>query len=45
MPRKSAARLSIVSQVMTDEEILNEEWILSTLTKTIGKAGELCSLE
>lgn len=29
---------------MSDKEILNEEWTLSTLYKTIGKTGKLCSL-
>lgn len=31
--------------MVTNEEILNEEWTLSNMIKAIGKAGDLCSLE
>lgn len=39
MPR-SSNRLFIVIQLLTDEEILNEVWTLSTLIKEIGEAGK-----
>lgn len=45
MPRKSAIKLFIVSQVITDEEILDKKWTHNLLTKPTGEASKLYNLE